>query len=570
MSKSNSHPPARDSIPTLESLNVDLHPDTVKYVNDPQALADAIGGHSLRDLVKSPIALASAVSACLGGLLFGFDQGILSLVYIMPRFLAQFPEIDSATSSTGLNKGVMTGLLELGAFLGALVSGFVADRYSRKRSIALGIEFFLIGSTLQASSFSYAQLVVGRMIGGIGVGILASTAPMYISEISAPNVRGSFLALEAGCVGLSNFFSRTYGTRFIYNEWCFRTPFTLQMLLAVLLSCILWKLPYSPRWLVQVGRDIEALHSLARLRALPIDSPLVQAEWINIRAEAIRSREVIVNDHPHLQDGGFVTDLRLEIAGWIDLFKPKMLYRTSIGIMLMFFQQFQGINALIYYSPSLFASLGLSTQMQIDLSGVTNICQMITTCSAFILLDRVGRKPPLLVGSVINTFCHFLVAGLIAKYSSDWAAHSAAAWVCVAAILLFMLSFGAGWSPVPWALPAECFSSSRRAKGVAVSVTTNWLGNFIIGLITPPFLAATPVGTFVFFGAFAVLSFMWTFFFCPETKGKTLEDIDSLFHSKQAREDTQAHYDLVEALCNSREGSTLKAAKGSEAWVESA
>lgn len=156
--------------------------------------------------------------------------------------------------------------------------------------------------------------------------------------------------------------------------------------------------------------------------------------------------------------------------------------------------------------------------MQIDMSGVLNIIQMCATTSAFFLLDRVGRKPPLLIGSIGNMCAHSIVAGLIGKYNGKWDQHPQAAWAGVAFIFVFMFSFGIGWSPVPWAIPSEINSSARRAKAVAISVCTNWICNCIIGLITPPMIQSIGFGTFIFFAGFALLSFIWTWFFCPETK----------------------------------------------------
>lgn len=124
--------------------------------------------------------------------------------------------------------------------------------------------------------------------------------------------------------------------------------------------------------------------------------------------------------------------------------------------------------------------------MQVTMSGVLNVTQMVATCSAFFLLDRIGRKPPLIFGSIGNTISHFVVAGIIGKYAGQWDAHPAAAWAGVAFILFFMFSFGVGWSPVPWAMPAEVHSSSRRAKGVAITTVTNWFGNFIIVSLVHP------------------------------------------------------------------------------------
>ncbi|OXG19746.1 sugar transporter [Cryptococcus neoformans Tu401-1] len=505
------HAPDREHIPALSNFDIDLHPDTVKYVQDPQALADAIGSNGLKDVFASPIVFMAAFSACMGGLLFGFDQGILSIVLTIPQFLKVFPETDiSVTSSAGLNKGA-----------------------------------------LQAGSKSFAMLVVGRFIGGIGVGVLSSTAPTYISEIAPPNVRGAFLALEGSSIviGIVIMFYITYATRHILGSWSFRLPFTIQVVPCIALGIGLWLLPYSPRWLATVGRDQDALDALVRLRQLPSSDPRLQAEWITIRAEAIQQREVVITAHPHLQAGsGFVQDFKLEMHAWFDMFKPNIIARTMIGVMLMVFQQLQGINALIYYSPTLFEQLGLDYEMQLTMSGVINVSQCVATIVAFFLLDRIGRKPPLLIGSTVNAICHFTVAGLIAKYSDNWAAHQSAAWAGVGLLIAFMFFFGIGWSPVPWALPAEVHSSSRRAKGVAITTCSNWFFNFIVGLITPPMLQNIRYGTFIFFGAFAVMSGIWAWFLCPETKGLTLEAVDQLFHNHAAQEELKQKHNIVSRM----------------------
>jgi hypothetical protein len=140
--------------------------------------------------------------------------------------------------------------------------------------------------------------------------------------------------------------TQTVGTRHMAGEWAFRLPFTIQILPVIALGIGLYKLPYSPRWLVQVGRDSDALDSLCRLRALPMSDPRIQAEWITIRADAIRSREVVVMKHPSLHGGTFASDLKLEAIAWADMFSPGIIKRTMVGIMLMVFQQFQGINAV--------------------------------------------------------------------------------------------------------------------------------------------------------------------------------------------------------------------------------
>jgi hypothetical protein len=186
--------------------------------------------------------------------------------------------------------------------------------------------------------------------------------------------------------------------------------------------------------------------------------------------------------------------------------------------------------------------------MQLTMSGVLNILQMVATCSAFFLLDKTGRKPPLLLGSAANTICHAVTAAMIGRYSYDWTTHAKEAWVGVGFILAFMFFFGLGWSPVPWAVPAEVQATSRRAKGVAVSVMANWLFNFIIGLITPPMIEGIGFGTFVFFGSFSALSLVYVWFFVPETKGKTLEELDDIFRDKSAHEEVVAKNAIIQMM----------------------
>lgn len=550
LSKGNA--PERKDIPSLDDLDVVLHPDTLAYVHDSEALERSFGGSGPKDIFANGLVAACAMAACIGGFLFGFDQGLLSIVLVMPRFNDDFPSINEAVDpNAGWNRGIMTALLQLGAFAGAISSGFLADRYSRKASIGAGIIVSVIGNIIQTASHNYGTLVAGRFIGGVGTGILSSTAPMYISEVAPPNVRGAFLVMEqfAIVLGIVIMYWITYGTRFIENEWCYRLPFFLPIVPAIPFTLILWYLPFSPRWLAGKGRDKEAFDTLCYLRRMPADDPRVQAEWITIRAEAVHSREALVRRHPKMSgETGFVPELKLEGMAWIDMFKKNVIRRTMIGIAIMFFQQFVGINALIYYSPTLFQQLGLDSELQLIMGGVMNIAQLCAVIPAFFILDKVGRKPVLLFGSFGMTASHFIVGAMIARYSYDWETNQVQAWVGVAFIIAFMVFFGIGWGPVPWSMPAEVHSSSYRAKGVALATCSNWLNNFIIGLVTPPLVQNTGYGAFIFFGVFSVLSGLWTWFIAPETKGKTLEQMDRAFHSHTAQADLAAKHEIYDLM----------------------
>lgn len=185
----------------------------VKYDNE------GIGG-----IIRSPYVFGAALLASFGGFSFGYDQGVISLILVMPQFHDQFPETAPGTPRYGFHVGFMTGMLELGAFIGCICLPFLADRYSRKWGLTIATVFFCLGAIIQTAAHDYGTLVAGRFIGGIGVGTLAMGAPLYISEVAPPNVRGSLLVLEAIAIVIGAIIAYwiTYGTRFVFFERLYR------------------------------------------------------------------------------------------------------------------------------------------------------------------------------------------------------------------------------------------------------------------------------------------------------------------------------------------------------------
>lgn len=327
------------------------------------------------------------------------------------------------------------------------------------------------------------------------------------------------------------------------SEWAYRLPFLLQIVPALFLGTFILVLPFSPRWLAQKGRDDECLASLARLRECSPSDPRVQAEWLDIHSEAAFHREVQEKRHPGLAEraatkGSFMAAVELEMSAFADCFKNGYLKRTMCGIMLMFFQQFVGINALIYYSPSLFETMGIQYEMRLVLGGILNCIQLVGVATSLYTMDAWGRRPLLVWGSAGMCVCHTIIAVLVGLYYDSWADHVDKGWVSVAFLFLYMLIFGATWGPVPWAMPSEIFPSSIRASGVAWSTCSNWLNNFIIGLITPPLIQNTRgFGAYTFFAVFCLLALVWSFFIVPETAGRSLEDMDRVFNDMTGAED---------------------------------
>lgn len=307
------------------------------------------------------------------------------------------------------------------------------------------------------------------------------------------------------------------------GEISFRLPFGLQMVCATLLGTCIHFFPYSPRWLAMVDRHDECLTSLCKLRNLPASDSRIQTEFKSIIAEKEYQRAIKARNHPG------ATGLKLEALEWRDLLTRKMWRRTVVGVGVAFFQQFSGINAFIYYAPTLFQSIGQDAEMATILSGVFNCLQLVAVLVCFVVIDRVGRRPLAMFGAFGCFACYMVIAILSALYEKDWASHTDAGWACAAMAFVFIMIYGISYSPLGWALPAEAFSTSSRAKGVALSTAVIWLSNFIIAVAIPPMLETIKYGTYIFFAVMCFLAGIWAFFLVPETKGKTLEELDAVF-----------------------------------------
>ena len=232
----------------------------------------------------------------------------------------------------------MTGMLEFGAFVGCFFFPKLADTISRKWALSIVAGVFIVGAIMQTASPNYAVLVSGRTITGIGVGTMALGAPLYITEIAPPQVRGMLLVLESISIvtGVVLAYWISYGTQYINSEASFRLPFGLQIVSAVIIGAGIHLFPYSPRWLALVGRKEDTLASLAKLRRLPKTDDRVQIEWRGILAEVEFQQVMLEKTHPGAKG------LKLEMLTWLDLFKKKSWRRTAVGVGVAFFQQFSG------------------------------------------------------------------------------------------------------------------------------------------------------------------------------------------------------------------------------------
>lgn len=363
------------------------------------------------------------------------DQGVISLILVMPQFADQYPELQSTAPHYGFNAGLMTGMLVLGGFVGCLLYPYIADKLSRKISLAIAVAFFDVGAIIQTAAPDYGTLVAGRAIGGIGVGTLAMGAPLYISEIAPAEMRGLLLVLEELTIVIGAIISYwvTYGTKGLVGAAAFRIPFGLQMVPATLLGVGILLFPYSPRWLVMADRHEHSLRALSKLRRLPSNDRRVQEEWLSIIDEVSFQREVSQREHPGTE--GY----KLELLKWVDLFKGATLKRTIVACGICSFTQFSGINAFVYYAPTLFTSLGQPYEMSLILSGMINIGQFVGVLPAMLFIDKVGRRFMAIWGAVGMGIAHAIMAGIYGNFGDSWPEHTAAGWACVAFVCKFLL-----------------------------------------------------------------------------------------------------------------------------------
>jgi sugar porter (SP) family MFS transporter len=500
----------------------------------------------------------------LGGFEYGYQQGVLGQSLVMYRFVHNFPSVVESSTATGW----LTSVLQLGGIIGSLSAGFLGEILSRKYTMFMACLFVILGSYLYvgATGGTQALLYAGRFFTGIGVGLFSGVGPLYNAELSAPEMRGFLVSFYqfATILGIMLSFWVGYGSNYIggtgagQSDLAWRLPSIVQGIPAACLAIGIWWMPFSPRWLVKKGRNEEARQTLAWLRKLPIDHELVQVEYLEIQAESVFEQRAFAKAFPKLAEKQKQNAFMEQFAQYANCFRTRDNFkRVCIVWLIMFFQQWSGIDAIIYYASNVFQSLGL-TQGTIALlaTGVTGVVFIVSTVPAMLIIDKVGRKPMLIVGSIVMCVSMVIVGAIVACFRHDWPAHPAAGWSAVALIWVYIAAFGATWSvwtrvlhirfvlankgsrgPVSWTLVSEIFPLSIRAKGASIGAFSNWINNFAIAFFVPPMLKHWAWGTYIFFAVFLAGGIFWVWWVLPETKNATLEEMDRVFGSKAGEQD---------------------------------
>jgi len=434
----------------------------------------------------------AAAFAGLGGLLFGYDTGVISGAQL-------FFATDFSLSTFALEVMVAAGLA--GAAVGALVGGRLADQFGRRTLLIFTALIFAIGAVLCATAISTAMLFCGRVIVGLGIGLSSGTVPVYISEVSPPDARGWTVSLFQLAI--------TFGILLAYlvdyafaNMQGWRWMFGLAVIPAAIFALGMFYLPESPRWLVRRGRRDHARAILCRVR----DSSDVEAELQDIERSFQESQE-------H--------------GNWRDLLSPALRPALIVGIGLAVFQQVTGINTVIYYAPRIIQSAGISSASGAILAtagiGVVNV---LMTIVSMWLIDRIGRRPLLLTG----------IAGMAVTLGVlGWAFHSASpsgalSWLAVISIMVYVASFAISLGPIFWLLIAEIYPLKVRSSSEGLAATFNWGSNLLVSLTFLTLLQEIgATRTFWLYGLFAIGAWLFSYYLVPETKGQTLEEIEAFW-----------------------------------------
>ncbi|KAI1819825.1 general substrate transporter [Xylaria intraflava] len=479
-----------------------------------------IGSSSL-DRVEAPVTLKGyllCVFSAFGGIFFGYDSGYISGVMGMAYFIKQIEGPD-ATVLDGRTKALITSLLSLGTFIGALVAGEFADLVGRRTTVISSCLMFLAGVILQLAAAGFDLLIAGRIVAGLGIGGVSAVLILYMSEIAPRKVRGAIVAGYQFCItiGLLLASAVDYATQNRNDSGSYRIPIAIQMLWALILGIGLLFLPESPRYYVLMGELDRAAESLARLRGHNPASRYIRDELAEIIANHEYERSL-------MPPGGY-------FRTWIICFHGSLkngssnLRRTILGTVLQMMSQWTGVNFVFYFGTTLNPFL---------ITLITSLVNVLSTPISFWAIERFGRRPLFLWGAFGMIICQFIVA-IIGTVTDSAAALTA----MIAFICIFIFFFATTWGPGSWVLIGEIFPLQIRAKGVALSTASNWFWNFIIGLITPYMVDKDKgnLGAKVFYiwGSLCTIAFIFAWFLVPETKGLTLEQVDKMLEETTPR-----------------------------------
>ncbi|QIB76040.1 sugar porter family MFS transporter [Halogeometricum borinquense] len=429
----------------------------------------------------------TAALAALNGLLFGFDTGIISGAFLF---------IENEFTMSSLVEGIVVSGAMAGAAVGAAVGGKLADRLGRRRLILISAIVFFIGSLTMAVAPNVPVLVAGRLIDGVAIGFASIVGPLYISEIAPPKIRGALTSLNQLMVTVGILSS--YFVNFaLADSESWRAMLGAGMVPAVILAIGILKMPESPRWLFEHGKEAEARAILQQTRSGDVEKEL----------EEIRG-----------------TVSKQSNTGLRDLLEPWLRPALVVGLGLAVFQQVTGINAVIYYAPTILESTEFGNATSILATVGIGLINVVMTIVAIALIDRVGRRALLLtgVGGMVVTLGILGAVFYLPGFSGGLGI------IATVSLMLFVAFFAIGLGPVFWLLISEIYPLAVRGSAMGIVTVANWGANLLVSLMFPVMTAnlGTP-STFWIFGVCSLVALVFTYALVPETKGRSLEAIEN-------------------------------------------
>ncbi|TCT41107.1 sugar porter (SP) family MFS transporter [Martelella mediterranea] len=434
--------------------------------------------------------IAIVIVAALFGLLFGFDQGVISgaLPFIKQDFVV-----------TPFMEGVITSAVPLGAVAGTIVAMVTTDKYGRKPMLVLGAIIFFVGSLASALAFDQYILTLSRLLIGVGIGASAMTAPMFLAEVAPARIRGTIVSAFQLMITIGIMVSYMSNAAFgASGDW---------------------------RWMIGVG-VFPAIIAFVGILLSP-ETP----RWLTLNKNADKARDIIAHLQPEATDADLdriIHEIKESAheedakPAWSTFLKKGILPVTSFAMIVFVLQQLSGINAIIYYAPEIFKQAGFSGQMTQLLATVgVGVVNVALTIVAMYLVESIGRRKLLILGFVGTSISMAVVTG------ATMAAIPASPYIALFGIFAFIAFFAVSLGPLPWLYMSELFPLRLRPRGMALASVANWFFNFIVALLFPVLLSGIGiVGTFGIFTICCVAGIIYAIAVAPETKGVSLEEIE--------------------------------------------
>ena len=496
------------SMPQINNTNTNQshHNETNENDDDRQRILDNNNNNENNSASYCFILCCSA----LGGCLFGYDSSnISSAAFLMSRSF----HFDLNSWQNGL----LVAIGVAGAFLGSAFAGFLGDRYGRKKTLLLADLFFIIGSVVLAAAPDYWTVIGGRVIVGIGIGLSSVITPVFLAEITSPEHRGPAVTLNNVALTGSQFLAALVGIAFVApspdddpNPWQWRAIFGLGAVPALLQIILLFCIPESPRWMILSKKPRDEIADAVKRLGLENSNFIEEQEQELARTPERSVVELVKNDN--------------------------LRKRLLIGCGLQFFQQLAGVNIAMYFAPTILSNAGFSGEKDpIYFAAPLAFINCAFTFVSYFFVEKSGRRP-ILITSIIGCFfaiVAFSTVGFISHDHTDPYPKSAAvAFICCLGV--FLAFFAPGLGAIPWIINSEIFPIDFRTSGASIATMVNWASNTAVSQTFPILLGKIGLPwTFIIVAGFILAAFVFAFYFVPETKGLSLEQIEELFHSSE-------------------------------------